>query len=354
MERAAQENRPEAPGEAPGRRFESIHLATLAVDHRFDFDLYLKTAGGYSLYRARHTPFTAEDQSRLVANNIKLLYFETSQRAACRKYLIGQFESLATRDHGGTEHRCAMNALCARTVGQDLWRDPQAEHIYEDAGRFVDSTVAMVLADPEAAGGLVRMLRHDYYTFTHLVNVSTLAILLALRLGIEAPDQLSRIGLGGLLHDIGKTRIDPAILNCAKRLTQVQINEIKRHPDYGIDMVVGRPGLSRDAMEMVTQHHERLDGSGYPMGLIGNEISTVARICAVVDVYDAMTCERPYRAALDRGIALEHLKVEAQHHLDAEVVDAWVHMVPEWPLEQVQCVASVQVGAAATGEGGDA
>jgi HD-GYP domain-containing protein (c-di-GMP phosphodiesterase class II) len=67
----------------------------------------------------------------------------------------------------------------------------------------------------------------------------------------------------------------------------------------------------------------------------------------VVDVYDAMTCERPYRAAMARGIALDHLKAEKQRHLDAGIVDAWVHMVPEWPVAQVQCVASVQVGAGA-------
>jgi len=318
---------------------ESVHLATLAVDHAHEFDLYLRAGGSATLYRAKQTPFTAEDRDRLADAGIKLAYIDASERNEYRDFLLEQFTTLTAEHPEEVQVCCECASRCGERIASDLCEAPNAEDLQGPAGRFVASTVDLLLQQPEAASGLVKVLQHDYYTYTHLFNVSVLSIILATRAGIQDPQQLSRIGLGGMLHDIGKTQIDPAILNCGGKLTDRQMAELRRHPGYGYELLMDRRDLHDEVRMIVHQHHERLDGSGYPVGLVGDEISTGAQICAIVDVYDAMTCCRPYRQPLALEFVLEQLQKQAPRQLDGDLVQFWLLAVPELNEEQMQTQA---------------
>jgi HD-GYP domain-containing protein (c-di-GMP phosphodiesterase class II) len=309
---------------------EPVSLTSLQVLRSYEFDLYLRTDRGFSLYRAQHTDFEEGDRQRLLENGVGELYVRREDKPAYRKYLVSQLQTVVTDDRLPLPERCQVTARCAQAISEELFEDPGRLELYDEAGNVVRSTTSLVLREPDAVDGLARMLRHDYYTSTHLINVSVLSLMLSLRLGIRDQEELQRIGMGGLLHDLGKTRIDPAILNCKQRLTDAQMAELRRHPDYGmmIMMDLESPEVCREVLRMVHQHHERLDGSGYPVGLRGKEISRCSQICAVVDVYDAMTCKRPYRDALPMQTALDHLAEQRDKQLEGEIVDAWLATAP--------------------------
>jgi HD-GYP domain-containing protein (c-di-GMP phosphodiesterase class II) len=140
-----------------------------------------------------------------------------------------------------------------------------------------------------------------------------------------AGEELDALRLAGLIHDVGKIAVPAEILAKPGRLGELEFSLIKMHPATGFDTLVDID-FGRPVAEMVLQHHERLDGSGYPQGLRGEEILLEARILAVADVVEAMSSHRPYRAALGIEAALAEITSGAGRLYDAEVVSACVDL----------------------------
>ena len=168
----------------------------------------------------------------------------------------------------------------------------------------------------------------DPYTRGHSARVGQLAALLGRKLDLDEK-ALSNIEIGGYLHDIGKLGIEDAILLKADDLTTGERNVIKEHTDIGLG-ILEPVELAEDVLDFVHNHHERLDGSGYPRGLAQEEVSIIARIAAVADMYDALTSSRPYRSAATPEEALALLRSQAGTALDAEVVEAMASVLPDW------------------------
>ncbi len=189
--------------------------------------------------------------------------------------------------------------------------------IKKDAIDYVKTTVNDVragkLVDKEGARKIVRTLveevmnnyqhtllnlidirHHDEYTFSHSINVCVLSILMGIKKRLEK-EELEELGLGGMLHDLGKIRIKHEILNKPGRLTKEEVDTMKHHPTYGYELLCFDQEIGAIPREIAYQHHEQYDGGGYPRGLKGKEIHQYAIIAALADVYDALTTDRPYR-----------------------------------------------------------
>ncbi len=162
----------------------------------------------------------------------------------------------------------------------------------------------------------------DESTAGHCSRLERLAFLIGERLGLLEP-QLITVSYSAYLHDIGKVKVPDGILSKAGPLTGAERTQMECHPLYGEEMLRGKAFLS-EAARVVGAHHERYDGSGYPKGLKGDRIPIEARIVAVVDAYDAMTSERPYRAALSEAQAREELRKNAGGQFDPRVVNAFL------------------------------
>jgi HD-GYP domain-containing protein (c-di-GMP phosphodiesterase class II) len=171
---------------------------------------------------------------------------------------------------------------------------------------------------------LLSVMTHDYYTFTHMTNVCTYCVVLAEAHGICDHSQLMGIAQGALLHDIGKRHVPANVLNKATPLTKDDREVIRRHPVRGFEELCLRPDLGWGPLMMVYQHHERYDGRGYPAGLVGKEIHEWGRICAVADVYDALTRDRPYRKGADTKDVLEYMDRESGRSFDEEMCQCWI------------------------------
>jgi putative nucleotidyltransferase with HDIG domain len=162
-------------------------------------------------------------------------------------------------------------------------------------------------------------------TALHSKRVQEYALLLARRLGIKEGDILEGLEMGALLHDVGKIGVPDAILLKKGGLTDEERDVVRRHPGIGASLLQRIPFLS-GAREIVESHHEKFDGSGYPKGLRGEEIPIGARIFAVADVFDALTTDRPYKAALSYRSAADYLASGRGTHFDPAVVDAFLEI----------------------------
>jgi len=142
----------------------------------------------------------------------------------------------------------------------------------------------------------------DEYTYQHSVDVAVLATVIGRLAGYDA-DGLAELAQAGLLHDIGKRTIPDQILNKAGRLTDQEMEIVKQHSQRGFDIIKDIPGISNDVKKAVLQHHEKMDGTGYPLGRTGAEINKYAQILTIADVYDALTHKRVYKPSMSAAEA---------------------------------------------------
>jgi putative nucleotidyltransferase with HDIG domain len=180
---------------------------------------------------------------------------------------------------------------------------------------YTDAIIALVAA----------VEARDPYTFGHSENVANISEQIGRRLGL-AGEMLEMLHLAALLHDIGKLGIPDQILLKPGRLTDTEFDIIKEHPTRGAD-IASKIGALGSCVPGIRSHHERLDGSGYPDGLSGDQIPLFARIIAVADCYDAMTSERPYRGPLDTADVLQIIRGESGIKLDSRAVQALINIV---------------------------
>ncbi len=173
----------------------------------------------------------------------------------------------------------------------------------------------------------------DPYTAGHSARVGHLAVQIGERLGLPQ-SQLQHLEIGGYLHDIGKIGVRDAVLLKESQLTAEERELIERHPRVGLD-ILEAVDLPLEVIAFVGGHHEKLDGSGYPFGMRGEQISIIARIASVSDIYDALTTDRPYRAGLSAKEALEIIYREAEDgHADPRVVAALEYLTPNWERQR--------------------
>jgi HD-GYP domain-containing protein (c-di-GMP phosphodiesterase class II) len=175
---------------------------------------------------------------------------------------------------------------------------------------------------------MVRLAHKDAYTELHTRRVALRAVQVGERLGLFA-GRLRELAIGGLLHDVGKLSVPNKILQKPGPLTDEEYEVIKRHPEWGAELIDELGGFTPTVRKLVLGHHERLDGSGYPRALRGDEIDLAMSILAVCDVYDALVSKRVYRDAWSPGKALSLLEAESGREFDARCVEALANVLQE-------------------------
>lgn len=195
----------------------------------------------------------------------------------------------------------------------------------------VENITASILRNPGALLGLLRIKSKDDYTFLHSVSVCTLLVAFcrSRNLGDETTYQA---GLGGLLHDTGKALVPDHILNKPGRLSDEEFAIIRRHPLDGYDILRKTPGLGPIPLDITLHHHERRDGSGYPDRLGGDDISELAQMAAIVDVYDAITADRVYHKGLPAAEALRKIYEWSKFHFNPVLAQEFVRCVGIYPV----------------------
>ena len=184
----------------------------------------------------------------------------------------------------------------------------------------------------------------DAYTEGHLRRLRTYSEHLALAYGLS-PAEVRAVRYGGVLHDIGKIGVDEAIIRKPGPLTPEETAQMRRHPEIGAQ-IISQMRFARDVAPIISGHHEYWDGSGYPLGLKGEEIPIGARIITIVDAYDAMTTDRPYRAALSDEEAIRRLQAGRGTQFDPDLLEVFLELIKTGKLLPEQVRAAVLAGSA--------
>lgn len=213
----------------------------------------------------------------------------------------------------------------------------------ESTRKVIDNIIREIFQNKNALINLAEVRAYDDYTFAHSVDVCVLSIVTGISLGFNQI-QLRDLGIGALLHDIGKTKINKQLLNKIEPLSIQEFEIIKKHSAEGFEILRQYPELSLLSAHVAFQHHERFDGSGYPRGLRGKEIHPYATITAVVDVFDALTSDRVYCRGLLTHEALDLIASQTKVLFDPETVSAFLENIAPYPVTTMVQLNTSEIG----------
>ncbi|GAB4297317.1 MAG: HD-GYP domain-containing protein [Thiohalomonadaceae bacterium] len=214
-------------------------------------------------------------------------------------------------------------------IMQDVRLGKQIE--VERVTHVVDGMVSSIFRNPHALMSLGRIRQMDKYTFEHSVSVGVLMLSFAKELGLER-DVIHEIGIGALLHDIGKIKTPDKILNKPGKLTDDEFAIMRQHVVFSREVLEQTAGISPTSLAVAAQHHERYDGTGYPLKLKGDEISPYGQMAAIVDVYDAISADRCYRKGEEPTIVLRKLLEWSKFHFNEKLVHQFIRCVGIYPV----------------------
>lgn len=196
---------------------------------------------------------------------------------------------------------------------------------------IVKNLIEEILQSHQVIVNLSDIRSIDDYMFTHSVNVAVFSLVTGITLGLEQ-DELKNLGIGAILHDVGKVRINDRILKKPTSLTVEEYEEVRKHTVFGYEILGNSENIPSVAREIALYHHERMDGSGYPYKLKGKEIPAEARIVAIADVFDALTTDRIYRKKMHISHVVDYMLSLFGKHFDKKILEAFFRHVTNYPV----------------------
>jgi HD-GYP domain-containing protein (c-di-GMP phosphodiesterase class II) len=216
---------------------------------------------------------------------------------------------------------------------------PDIEHV----DRTVSNMVECVVRNPDAMLWLSKLRRTDNETYNHSLSVSIHLMAFGRHLGLP-PDDLHSLGMGGLLKDIGFIRLPVSLVHKIGGLTQQEREQMRQHVHMGIELLANEFAVTDDVRDIIVKHHERIDGSGYPSRLRGDELGLYAEMAGVVDSYCAMSYPRSFRPARGSQWVIEEINTMRDHRFTASVVDEFIQFVGLYPVGTLVELNSGEVG----------
>ncbi|NJD89977.1 MAG: HD-GYP domain-containing protein [Geobacter sp.] len=226
----------------------------------------------------------------------------------------------------GNAYQVALESI--RTAFSDIeeHRIPSSERLLAATRQFSEIAVQ----DPLVISSLAMIKDYDNYTFNHSVNVGVIAMALAAHLKFDK-QTVEIAGMAGFLHDIGKTMVSKSIINKPGKLTSVEFDEIKKHPEDGVKIIDKMAGLSPDVANAVLGHHLRYNKKGYPEWAQNRDVGVMSRIIAIADCFDACTTLRVYQQPMPPATAISRMKELAGEFLDPDLVKSFATMMGKYP-----------------------
>jgi len=304
-----------------------IPLETIQPHSCIGCNIYIKIHANfqtrYILYCSAENIFKQDKIEELLKHNIQWLFISKEDQKKYFQYAESRLKHIIAINTIDVKTKSQLLYGVAKSIMFDIFQDPRSGDNVDRSKNWVSSTVEFVIKNKEATSTMLSMVSHDYYTYTHSVDVSVLGLLFSKYLGFNG-NKMHAFGTGLLLHDIGKTQIGLDVLNKKGKLSEHEFSTIKRHVEFGEKIMEELGGLEKESYYPILQHHEKCNGSGYPKGLKGEEIHDYGKIATIIDVYDALTTERPYSKAKKPFYALKIMKEEMATHLDKSYFESFV------------------------------
>lgn len=209
--------------------------------------------------------------------------------------------------------------------------------------KVANRMVASILRNPDASIWIARVKDKDTHTYGHCVRSSVWAISFGRHLGLRR-ERLENLAMGVLLAEVGYTRLPTEILTQQERLRGAQLELMKKHVEYGVEILQGVAGINEDILWTVRTHHERFNGSGFPKGLRGNQIPLLGKIAGIVDYYDSVTMPRHDGQALSPAAAMARLHEMRDEEFQAELVEEFIQAIGIYPTGTLIELSTGEVG----------
>ncbi|MBQ2804117.1 MAG: HD-GYP domain-containing protein [Lachnospiraceae bacterium] len=216
---------------------------------------------------------------------------------------------------------------------QFLYSDTSNNAFTDTANNIAGDLMKAISENDAVALNIDALKISDEYTFKHSVDVATMAMIIAKQMQMSQKD-VYNVGVAGLLHDVGKSKIPNEILNKPGRLSEEEFEIMKQHSVYGYRILKEKEGICNEILMGVLQHHEKINGKGYPMNVLDKQICPYARILSVVDIYDALVTERPYKKAFSQRDAVEML-MSMTEELDINAMKSFLTSVILYPVGSI-------------------
>ncbi len=326
---------PEAKPDRVEATFTPVDIELLEVGSPLGFGLFMETSSREpAMIAGPEERLSLEAKRRLVKSGGRFFVEKANRRQYYRhledslKRLMesgeGEFGPTGEKEAGDRAIKLVFNL--SYSVMEEVFENPSAEVMHR-ARQVVCSAVDAILSHDQALNLMVRLARHDHTTYTHSCNVGVFGMGLVKSLLKEGEEfDVHNLGTAFFFHDIGKVEVGREIINKPGPLNIWEVAAMRRHTKLGAKIMKRAGLMSPEAAAVITQHHERFDGSGYPMGLTGESIHPHARICAIADVFDALTSDRPYRRRLSPFQAVQIMRHHMPGHFEPGLIRRFVLM----------------------------
>ncbi|MFC1509159.1 HD-GYP domain-containing protein [Candidatus Omnitrophota bacterium] len=307
-----------------------IHIPaeTLLNKSRLSFDVFIKASENRMiLYCARNKVVSEEACDKLFSKQLhEKLYIFKKDKSYYDLYLESILNNILLDSNLRIHEKSEIAYDAIHRAAVSLFESPKAEKIQRYKKVILD-TMEFVIKNNESLQNLISLTSFQTSIFSHCINVGIYSMGITIELlKIKPTLNYQEMVPGFFLHDIGKCGVPLEILNKKGPLTNIEWKFIKRHPMEGCNLLKKQKELTRETEIIISQHHERFNGNGYPKGLSGGKIHLYAKICALADVFDALTSHRPYRQQYSSFVALKIMKDELQKSYDPKLFNLFVKL----------------------------
>ncbi len=316
--------------------FIPLPLEQVILEGLASMPIFLRTATQngqehkFTLYSSANARFTEHQRLRLKEAGIKFVYILIGDHSKFRHQVEAHLEQAMANPALALSAKSELVYETSMELINELLEEQKPGATMPRLGIVAKAVTTLVMNDTSAFPHLFAASQHDFYTATHMVNVGTWMVALAYALGNKDTNALNLICQAGMVHDIGKLFVTEEVLNKKGSLTDDDWRQLRAHPARGVDHLKTFEHVPDLVLRVTAEHHERMDGSGYPAGLKGDQVLLESRICAVVDSFDAMTAFRPFKKKTESvASALRILQADTPLKYDPQVVDAWVKLMQQ-------------------------
>ncbi len=297
-------------------RFIKVRLNSLNAKEPIPFDLYVLINNKQIHYLRAGSHLVQEKLAKFESKAPDSFYLKAEDRAAFKNYVHQNLASSTLSPH----EKAVMLRESSLTLIEELFESPDINRALDESKVVINQFVDLMGSEPEAMAHLIGLSSHDFYTYTHSLDVGVYCLGLAKVLGFSQPD-LVEMGQGALFHDIGKRHVSAEIITKDGPLNDVEWAQMQRHPQYGL-IILNEHNASDALKACCFEHHESIAGNGYPQQLTASEIHPMAKIIALADTFDALTTQRSYNQPMKPSGALDFMKTKLAGRYDADMLKA--------------------------------
>jgi HD-GYP domain-containing protein (c-di-GMP phosphodiesterase class II) len=298
-----------------------------------DVALYLKTGSNHVLYKSNGRDFTYHDHDRLSKHGVEFIFVSKDDMDVITSYMEASAERMLKSDLLNAKAKGKMIYQTSINFVDDMFSNPEKTNDLDRTKRLIENLILFLSENPDAISSLESVMSHNYHTFVHSIQVASLTLMMHSEAYTLSHDEMLDVGTGAILHDFGKIFIPQEILNKSGKLNDAEIEVLKRHPEEGYNFLQNKGVLSPVSLTIVRLHHERCNGSGYPLGLESREIPRSAQVTGIADVYCTLTTDNHGNKTMPPHIAVQLMRNQMKDLFSPHLLDT---------LEKLVCTEDVQ------------